>query len=237
LAGATQEIIMSANAFLPFTLQEFLRVFAAYNLAVWPAVLVAYVLGALAIIFVLRPSALHSRLVAVVLAAMWAWSGIAYHWLYLSTINQAALLFGAAFVGQAIIFLKAAWRGQLLLSFRPSAAGFIGVAMIGYAALVYPVLGLMAGQHLTELPMFGVTPCPVTIFTFGCMLLTEKPVSWRMLAIPVLWSVIGGSAALMLGIWQDWMLLLSGALSIFLLRRSALLEMASPAFPTSRAAP
>jgi hypothetical protein len=228
---------MNAKAILPFTLQEFVDVFAVYNLAVWPAILVAYVLGTLTIISVLRPSVLHSRFVAVVLAAMWAWSGIAYHWLYFGTINQAALLFGAAFVGQSIIFLRTAWRGEFLLSFRPNASGLIGISMIFYAALIYPVLGLIAGHHLTELPMFGVTPCPVAIFTFGCILQTEKPVSWRILAIPLLWALIGGSAALLLGIWQDWMLLLSGALVIFLLRRSGLLEMASATFPTTRVSP
>lgn len=226
---------MHTSAITPFTLQEFVSVFAAYNLAVWPAILVAYVLGALTIILVLRPSKQHSRFVAVVLATMWAWSGIAYHWLYFSTINQTALLFGAAFVGQSIIFLRAMWRGQLLLSFRPNASGFIGISMILYAAVIYPVLGLIAGHHLTELPMFGVTPCPVTIFTFGCILLTEKPISWRMLAIPLLWSLIGGSAALILGIWQDWMLLLSGVLVLVLLRRSTHLQMTSAIFPTTSA--
>jgi hypothetical protein len=58
--------------------------------------------------------------------------------------------------------------------------------------------------------MFGITPCPLTIFTFGLLLLTIAPVSRWVLVIPFLWSFIGGSAAFALGIAQDWLLLISG---------------------------
>jgi Family of unknown function (DUF6064) len=43
-----------------------------------------------------------------------------------------------------------------------------------YAAALYPLLGLAMGHPSSELPMFGVTPCPVTIFTFGMLLLTDN---------------------------------------------------------------
>ena len=42
--------------------------------------------------------------------------------------------------------------------------------------------------------MFGVTPCPVTIFTFGLFLLTVRRFSYWLLIIPFVWSLIGGSA-------------------------------------------
>ncbi len=34
---------------LPFTLEQFLNVFATYNKAIWPAQILAYVLGAVAV--------------------------------------------------------------------------------------------------------------------------------------------------------------------------------------------
>ena len=46
--------------------------------------------------------------------------------------------------------------------------------------------------------MFGVTPCPVTIFAFG--VLAAKPLPRLVLVIPLAWSLIGGSAAVLLGI-------------------------------------
>jgi hypothetical protein len=109
-------------------------------------------------------------------------------------------------------------RAAELLAFRRTPREFVGLGLIAYATLIYPILGLASGHHLTELPMFGVTPGPVTIFTLGCILLTTKPVTWRILTIPLLWSLIGGTAALLLGIWQDWALLLSGAAVLLFLK-------------------
>ena len=71
------------------------------------------------------------------------------------------------------------------------------------------------------MPMFGITPCPVTLFTFGLFLLTIEPIPRRLLVIPVIWSLIGGSAAFKLGIAQDWPLFVSGVTVFVLLRRDA----------------
>jgi hypothetical protein len=209
---------------LSFSSDEFFELFAVYNRAVWPAVLLAYALGVVSVYLVLKPGPRQGRIVAAILAAMWGWSGIAYHWLYFSTINSAALLFGAAFIVQGIIFLQVAWRDQLSLAFGGTTRAFVGLALIAYASLVYPVLGLLLGNSLTEVPMFGVTPCPVTIFSFGCLLLTTKPISRRVLVIPVLWAFIGGSAALLLGVWQDWMLPVAAVAALALLKRSSLIR-------------
>jgi hypothetical protein len=50
----------------------------------------------------------------------------------------------------------------------------------------------------------------MTIFTFGVLLLASPPVPWWLLAIPALWAVVGGSAAVLLAVPQDWMLLVGG---------------------------
>ena len=146
-------------------------------------------------------------------------------------------MFGAAFVVQSIIFLEVAWRDQLSLAFRRTVRGYVGLSLIAYAALAYPVLGLVAGHHLTELPMFGVTPGPVTIFTFGCILLTTKPIPWRVLTIPLLWSFIGGAAALVLDLWQDWALPVSGVAVLFLLGKATRFPAPSAASSPSRLSP
>ena len=74
--------------------------------------------------------------------------------------------------------------------------------------------------------MFGVTPCPVVIFTFGLFLLATRPVPVWLLVVPFIWSLIGGSAAILLGVQQDWLLLASGFIAVPLIvvrnRRAAL---------------
>jgi hypothetical protein len=54
-------------------------------------------------------------------------------------------------------------------------------------------------------------PCPTTLFTAGCLLAAVPPVPRWLLVIPALWSLVGGSAALLLGITPDLMLFAAGA--------------------------
>jgi hypothetical protein len=89
----------------------------------------------------------------------------------------------------------------------------VGVAMIVYALVVYPILGTLAGHGYPQLPTFGL-PCPTTIFTFGILLLADGRIPHRLLVIPLLWSCLGAFAALRFGIVEDTGLLLSGILTV-----------------------
>ncbi len=207
---------------LPFTREQFLAVFVAYNEAVWPAQLLAYLLGLLLMLLVIRPSLQRSRLVAAGLAAMWLWTGIAYHGMHFSAISNGAWGFAALFVVQGLLFIDAGvLRSRLVFGPRKGWTGWMGWALVAYASIGYPVLGQLLGHGYPAMPMFGITPCPVTIFTFGLFLLTTEPIPRRLLVIPVVWSVIGGSAAFLLAIPQDWPLLVSGFTVLVLLWRDA----------------
>lgn len=204
---------------LPFTRDQFLEVFAAYNGAIWPAQVAAYLLAAIVVALLFRPGRSTDRIIVAVLAAMWLWTGIVYHALFFAKINQAALLFAAFFVVEGILLLHTGLMGRLRFAFGRGAATWVGVAFILYAAVVYPLIGTALGHAWPELPMFGVTPCPVTIFTFGMLLLTEAPVPRRLVVIPFLWSLVGGSAAILLDVPQDWLLLASGFVAVPLILR------------------
>ena len=85
---------------------------------------------------------------------------------------------------------------------------------------MYPAIN--AAQHLSvsRIPTFGV-PCPTMIFTAG-MLMLATPRSWRLSIVPVIWSLIGGSAAFLLGVRADYALPLAGiALVIFSMQRTS----------------
>jgi hypothetical protein len=196
---------------LPFTTEQFFALFASYNTTIWPAQLVAYALGLAALIFALWGGAQAGRIVAAVLAVMWLWTGAAYHLIHFTAINPAAWLFGAAFLVQGAAFLVVAWGAGL--AFKSEWTGTrraFGLVLVAYAGVLYPLLGRVAGHPWAEIPTFGVTPCPMTIFTFGVLLMASSPVPWWLLVIPVLWAVVGGSAAVLLEVPQDWMLLGGG---------------------------
>lgn len=205
---------------LPFSQEQFISVFVAYNQAIWPTQIVAYALGAFAVFAVLRPRPWSGRLVAAILAVMWLWTGIAYHWMHFFEINKAAALFGAAFAIEAGLL---SYHGLLNDGFQferqDRTAGAVGFGLILYAMILYPLLGALNGHVYPAAPIFGVTPCPTTIFTFGILVLTLPTVPWWLLVVPLLWAVVGGSAAVLLGVPEDWMLLAAGVLAAGLLAR------------------
>jgi hypothetical protein len=205
---------------LPFAPSQFIALFGAYNDAIWPIQIIGYLLGVIMAGRVVRPSRAGSRIVGMGLALMWAWTGIAYHWLFFSALNEAALLFGTLFVLQgAGLFHAAVLRGRMDFGTSRRPTAWLGWALVIYAAVLYPLLGMWTGHRYPEIPMFGVTPCPVTIFTLGLLLLTTTPVSRWLLVIPFFWSLVGGSAAILLGITQDWILLVSAiAVPVIILR-------------------
>ena len=200
----------------PFTIADFLAVFAAYNAAIWPFHLVAYALGlvAVAAIFVPRPGLV--RLAFAALAILWAFTGIGYHLMFFATINPIAPVFAAFFVPQGILLLASAMLpGNLRLHLGHDFRSIAGLVTIVYALAIYPVLGIWAGHGLMAGPMFGVAPCPTTIFTIGVLLIARGTwVIWLSI-IPFLWSLIGLAAAIQLGIPEDLAMPVAG---VFLAR-------------------
>ncbi|WP_342732832.1 DUF6064 family protein [Bradyrhizobium sp. B117] len=202
---------------LPFSVEQFFGVFASYNRAIWPAQIVALMIGGLAFALVFRRCKRSDEIIAGVLAVMWAWTGLIYHLIFFAPINKMAYAFGALFAVQAMAFgYVGVIQGRMTFGRSNGPVAWIGIAFVLYAAAIYSLLGVATGHDLAEL---GVTPCPVTIFTFGMLLLAIRPIPRVLLIIPVLWSLIGGSAAILLHVPQDWGLLVSGIVSAALLAR------------------
>jgi hypothetical protein len=207
----------SQAAMLPFSHAQFIEVFSRYNASVWPAQVLAYALALAMLLAMARGS---SKPAGAGLALMWLWTGVAYHWLHFTAVNQAAWLFGALFVLQALLLFFMTARRALQFTTGAGKTGVIGWGLVLYATVLYPLLGLWTGPGYPGMPSFGITPCPVTIFTFGVLLLAKPPVPRGLLVVPVLWSLVGGSAAFLLRVPQDWLLLFSGLAAIPILLRS-----------------
>jgi uncharacterized protein DUF6064 len=199
---------------MPFTRSDFFGVFETYNLAIWPAQIVAYLLAVAALGAILVQGRWSGAVVRFALATMWAWTGAVYHLNYFAAINRAAYIFGAFFIVQALLFASPISGRHLLLKPRARHAVWAW-ALIVYALVVYPALGSWLGPDYPQTPSFGVTPCPLAIFTLGILLLNTQRTLWSIAAIPIVWSAVGGSAAFLLGVPQDLTLPIAGALFVY----------------------
>ena len=200
---------------MPFTHDEFFAAFAAYNEAVWPMQVVLVFFAVMTVILAARPGAQEGRAVAILLGLQWLWMGLVYHLAFFSRVTPAALVFGAAFIAQGVLFLHAGARG-MAFRLRAGRAGVAGGALVAYALLAYPLIGALAGQTYPAAPTYGL-PCPTTIFTLGVLLWSERRVPARLLAVPLAWSVITIGVAVAFGVVQDLALPAAGALAAWLL--------------------
>lgn len=202
---------------MPFTKEQFLGVFVNYNTYVRPMQIILNVLALAAIYFCFSKTKNANRYIGIILTFFWLWIGVVYHLIFFSSINQGAYIFGALFIIQSGLFFYAAViKDSLSFSFKADKYSVWGIILLSYALVIYPVLGHLLGHGYPQSPTFGL-PCPTTIFTFGLLLLTDKPVSKYLLIIPLIWSLLGFSAALNLGILEDSGLIIAGITSVFLL--------------------
>jgi hypothetical protein len=208
------------SRFLPFSRDAFLALFEQYNEAVWPAPVVAYALGLVVLLSVLKPYRGSGRLIAAILAAAWVWNGVAYHMLHFAALTWAAWAFGFLFVLQGLMFAVAALRGRLDFGFRRDAAGWTGLALAVFAMAVYPLIGHLAGQAWPHVPSFGIAPCPLAIFTFGLLPMAAPRTPIHLIVIPLLWAAVGGSAAWLLAMPQDLALPVAAVLALALALRA-----------------
>lgn len=198
---------------LPFSRSEFLQVFAIYNAAIWPLQWVAAGLGVLAIVLLFWRPAWADRAIAGVLCIFWSVMAIGYNWLYFATINRAAYAFAVLFILAALIFLvEGVFRDRINFTIVAGFRGGFAAVLLVYSFAIYPLVGLLVTHPYPETPLFGVAPCPTTIFTLGLLLLVGHPRPWIPASIPLLWSLIGGSAAFLLDVPQDFGLLAAAAM-------------------------
>lgn len=202
---------------IPFSTDEFLKVFESYNLSVWPIQIFFFFLALIAITLIYKRVSNSSQIVMSILTFFWGWMGLAYHIIYFSTINKAAYIFGSVFLVQSFVFLYfGVIRKKIQLTFNLNPSGIIALIFLTYSLILYPFLGHILGHSYPRTPTFGV-PCPTTIFTFGVLLYCVNRIPWYVLAIPFLWSIVGFFAALNLSIKEDFGLVITGVLSAVIL--------------------
>ena len=205
----------------PFTKEQFFDVFRDYNLAIFPCQFLLIMLAFLSVLLVVKRIRTSNRFAVFVLFFLWIWMGIVYHLNYFSKINNAAYIFGAAFILQSVLFLVfGIAKRKIKFHFRFDVYGITSIIIFSYALLFYPLIGYHFNHIYPASPTFGL-PCPTTIFTFGLLLIADKKTPLLIFIIPILWSIIGLSAAINFGVAEDFGLIISGflAFSMFLYRK------------------
>jgi hypothetical protein len=202
----------------PFSNEQFLAVFEQYNVSVFPAQIIILLLGFLALILVFRSGVRKSIYVSSFLAILWLWSGIVYHIGFFSDLNKPAIVFGLLFIIQGVLIIYEGWfKKALAFSFPQNISNDFGLFFVLFGLTIYPFISWLIEKSLVHIISAGL-PCPSVIITLGFFMLNSTRIKWYLFIIPVLWSIIGISAVLNFGIYQDFMMII-GALALVLINR------------------
>jgi Family of unknown function (DUF6064) len=180
----------SLSDFLLFSPRTYYRLFELYNLAIWPAHVVALVLAAAILGLLLARAAWQGRAILAILAGCWLWVAWAYLLERYDTINWTARYFAIAFVLQAVLLLWQAAFGRICIRLRSDMAKGFGLAIFLFAVLLYPTIAPMVGRPWMQAEVFGIAPDPTAIATMGILLVANERARWELLAIPLAWCGI-----------------------------------------------
>jgi hypothetical protein len=183
----------SLSDFLMFSAKTYYRMFELYNLAIWPAQLVALLAALATLACVARGGVPAGRVAAALLAACWLWVAWAFHAQRYAAINSAGAHFGIAFALQALLLL---WfgsvRGRFAITHVRAAIRRPALGVVAFALLGYPMLVAIGGRSWKQMEFFGVAPDPTALATLGLLALA-RPGHWLLWPIPLLWCAVTGA--------------------------------------------
>lgn len=192
---------------------------AWYNALTWPAPLVAYAVGvlALALVFVRVPR--RYLVISLLLSVFWIGEVITFAILSKQILHPMSVLVYVIFGAQAVLMIRAGVRGEMRFGFSGRASSWVGLAIITYAMVGYPVATALLGHPFPNGPAFGVAPCPMVMFTLGMLLLTDSYLPKYLIVIPALLGLLGLGSGLMMGAAEDLGLAIAGPVAAYLVYR------------------
>ena len=203
--------------------EDFFVTLQTYNETILPITLIAYLLGIFAIYLCASRSGRSSKMVSLILAFLWFWSGIVFHIVFYGPVDVEILgqmmsgvwyVSGVLFLVQGLLFLVlGVAKSSLSFGLTEDSYSITGAIAVTYALMFYPLIGLLTGYNYPRYPLFGA-PCPVNIFSVGVLLWADRKVPSYVAIIPLIWSVMGLMPVLVLGVWADIGLILSGIIGV-----------------------
>ena len=169
----------------------------------------------------------RGRLIAAILAAGWAWTGIVWYLFYFQALNFAAPVYGAAIrpSRHCYSYGRHCPRARLEIRFDRSARGCTGCLIMIVTAIGLPLADWLSGAGWTEARFALLTPGATAGMTAGVLLLLPGRMRYTLMAIPVTCLLAMGAQAWILEIPRDYVFAIAGiicALTAINIRKSHL---------------
>jgi len=200
---------------LDITLQELLDSFAQYNEAIWPFQFLAIALSLIGLFYAFKKSKTSDWVIIGIMILFYLWNAFGF-WLPMALDGYTTgYVFISIFVFQSGYLLYSGIKKRLSFQFHNSSSGIIGLVIIAYGLIFYPVVGLLVGRQYPALIFSPFCPCILNIYVMGMFLLTDKPMPRCLVMTPFVWGIIGFFFVTM-GLTEDIVLILVNILGAIL---------------------
>ncbi|MDZ4176993.1 MAG: DUF6064 family protein [Hydrogenophaga sp.] len=157
---------------LMFAPRTYWRLFELHNQALWPWPLLTTLVFLAVGLGLLRHSTPALRAGIAALAPCWAlvaWSFLLQRY---AAINPAATVSAGVFAVQALGLLVLSGASSLRTTAHPLRRE-IGLGLLAWALLLYPLQALVVGRPLVQAEVFGFAPDPTAIGSLGLLLCAD----------------------------------------------------------------
>jgi hypothetical protein len=152
--------------------------------------------------------------IALVLAAAWAFVGWQFLWVRYATINWAAVYVAPLFALEALLLLVVGGLLAGLAFDRGGVRRWVGMLLVACALVVQPLLAPLSGRPWAAAELFGIAPDPTAIGTLGFLLLARGRLLPLLFPIPVLWCLVSGATLWAMKAPEAWLLPAAAALAM-----------------------
>lgn len=197
-------------------IEQFLVLFLSYQSDIGPMQILAYVFGFSVLLLGLGKFKWAEQIGSIILVAFWIWTA----WMFWFPAGQKG--FKICYV-MMILFLI---EGGLIFFpvIRPEISPVvdsqnhkaIGIVLIVYAVIGYPLVSFLFDRTHPLVPLFGLTANTLVVFTLGLFLLSNHGIPLLASIIPVLYG-LGVIIWVLKGYWADISLFLSSLVYLFLI--------------------
>ena len=176
---------------MDITFEQFFAAITQFNEMLYPAQWIATLIAIIAVVFVFIKKPFTNALVVGIATLFFLMSALAF-WLPSGTQGLTnGYLYMALFILEAVFLLSGALEDELHFKFEVKPLPIIGLVIVIYALIGYPLIELLMGRSYPELIFSPLFPCPLNIWLIGMLLMTEKPVPRFTMIIPFIWGLIG----------------------------------------------
>ena len=181
---------------------------SAYNVSIFPMQIITLVVAIiLTYLLFVRPSTIVNKLIKIYLSFTFVWFVLMFPFEGVFKIG-----FGLVHIVIAILFFIDIFTAKIEFKF-PETSGkkYFMLFLIFSAFALYPLIEYLSGHLYPKILLFGVAPCPTIIFSLALIIGAVPKVGkiiFILLIFPAIFS--GLSVPIMLGVWADLLLLVSG---------------------------